>query len=496
MNITGENATTLKHQSTIEAITSIEQSLKNSKEPTKKLRHSLKNLCFFSPEQKFIDPLCGILLSEMIEETKCFKLACFHLISHAHYAHTTPKVPKVLEKISQVLTSKKITDQAAFLYRVLFFLGSRLDTHIDLVINTTISLLSTPASEITKVQKKGIFGKETVSPFEPLIHEVISLLVDLPKFEKTSQMVLSADGIPKKLLELYKMSPLIYKQRILHFLGRLNNIPDVLNKIGTKEDFSSLITLQFLSKHRDCYPEVETAIFSQVNSDSYAFYLYLLAQDKLSDHKIMEKIMTMKGESFSVFLSWLSVKSWSPERSFANVAQRLYVATTNNNPTIALTALKILISPETDQDWFQSSLKSILDRFNATMKRRSFGSFANMLSVMCKVDAQEEFERNYLPIVSIVFRNYIDMVTEAPFENFMRNIAEKRLSRQFFGMAVQLLSEVPAVDTVIYIFYGAALLENYSEPEIFEAFKGRAEKYLQSADPSLKTVYNTLILKQ
>lgn len=496
MLISGENATTLKHQSTIEAITSITQSLANSKEPAKKLRHSLKNLCFYSPDQNLLGPLCDILEREMKEETKCFKLTCFHIISHAHFAYTAPIVPSLLDKIAKTITSKNITEQASYLYRVLFFLASRLPSCTDLLIKTTISLLSNPPSEITKVQKKGLFGKENVTPLLPLIHEVVSLLVDLPDFERSAIQILRSDGMPRKLAEIYKILALPYKQRILHFLGRLETIPEDLIKIGTKEDFSSLATLQFLARHRDAYPELETVIMGNINHDQFPFYLYLLARLGTKDSKIFEKIMQMKGDLFSVYLTWLHVKNFYPTTSFATVAQRLYVATTNSNPTIALAAFKVLISPEVDQQWLQSSFKSILDNFNPIMRMKSFASLAKTINVMSMPDDEDGFEIHYLPLIRIIFENYVDMVTEKPFEEFMRGIAEKRLSRLFLSMAAQLLSSVPALDSVIYMFYGASLLEKVSDPGHYAAFKAKAEEYLQNADPSLSTVYRTLILRQ
>lgn len=495
MLITGENATTLKHQSTIEAITSITQSLNNPKEPAKKLRHSLKNLCFYSPEPNYIGPLCEILMREMEEETKCFKLTCFHLISHSQFVQTSARVPELLKKISISFMANKFTEQAPFLFRVLFFLGSKLDKCIDLLSDTIIHILSMPPKEITKVSKKGLFGKETTSPLEPLVHEVVTLLVDLPDFDNVTAKILNSEGMSKKLAGIYQILPPLFKQRLIHFLGRVAKLPDDLVKIAKPEDFTNFLTLQFLARHRTAYPEVENSILEKGGFYSEAL-LFAIANLGTNEPKVIERILNLKGDSFSTCISMILVKKHNPETSFAFVAKKLYVLTKHSNPTIAFSAIKILISPEIDQEWLESSFKSVLDNFNPMMRRKSFAGLANILNVMTTSDNEEAFTKHILPLIQIILQYYVDLVSEKPYESFIKGIAEKGHAKLFLAMAVQLLAALPDIDSVIYIFYAASLLENHTEPDVFNSFKVKAQEYLSNSDPSLNTVYRTLILKE
>ena len=255
MQFVGETLTATTHQSQLEAVTMIMQSLNNPKTPMKKLRHSLKNLCFYKPTANFLNSLTEILKREIKEPTRCFKLTCYHLISHSFLAQASQNVPPLLDYLNKYFKGKDIIPDSELIYRAYFHLCANLPSYHESLLETITYLLSIPPKDITKATKKGLFSKETQSPLEPLIREVIALLVYLPDFEVIAPKLLTPE-LSDKIFCLQRILPQISKNHILHFLGRLNEIPENLKTLLSVKALNSLHTIGYVAKCKDQYNSI------------------------------------------------------------------------------------------------------------------------------------------------------------------------------------------------------------------------------------------------
>ena len=493
MQFTGETLTAVTHQSQLEAVTMIMQSLTNPKTPIKKLRHSLKNLCFYKPTSNFLNSLTEILKREMKDPTKCFKLVCYHLISHSFLAQTSQNVPPLLDHISKYLNGKDINEDADLIFRVYFHLSAYIPSYHQNLIETISHLLSIPPKEITKSTKKGIFGKETTSPLEPLVREVIALLVDLPDFEINAPKLLT-DDLVEKLVALQAILPQPSKEHLLHFLGRLPTIPPSLQCLLSTKSITSLETVGYIAKCKDQYTELITSTVADEKSPVAAALKYELAKLGCNDQFLVDAILNKFKGDFNSMMPLFELKIRSVEIPIDSVATTLYVTTSNTNITLAFLAYSLLVFHNTDKKWLYEMFKNLSASFQPEIRTASLQRLAVVWKAFIKTE--EDFKNLVVPMLITILREYTDAVDPKAYECFVKSIAEKGLSNAYLETCYSMLDNLPSVDTVIYLFYSASLLQATASPAAFQAFKTKAENYLLSADPSLQPVYKTLILKQ
>lgn len=491
MQFSGETLTAVTHQTKLEAITTIMQSLNNPKEPMKKLRHSLKNLCFYKPSPNFLNSLVGIMKRELANPTRCFKLTCFHLISHSFLASTNQQVPSLLDALAKYLTGKEIGKNADLVYRVYFTLSSNIPSYHQNLIETTAAILSIPPMEDMMSQKKSIFGKETISTKEPLVKEVCASLVDLPDFENNAPKLLT-DDIVTKLEELIKVLPQQSKNHVMHFLGRMEKTPEKLQNLMTEKAISpNFLTVQYVAKNKDAYSELITSTLQDESKDSYTLK-YALCVEGSQEQALIDSLLTKMKVSANCLLPLIELKTKYPATNIDRVLSTLYVATSDVNPTNAFLAFNILLFTDIEKkEWLTTTFRLVFSKFapdqRAASMKRLYTTWKSLMT------SDEVFKRIVSPVLTIVLCEYYDAIEAESFQDFIKFLCEKQIANAFLEMGFTILTMLPPNDTVIYLFYGASLVASTATATAFNAFKSKAELFLQSADPSLKGIYNTLI---
>jgi hypothetical protein len=88
---------------------------------TQRVRHTLKNLCFYPPQIPLLKCLFRLFMGELRAQTTCFRLLCFHIIRHSNFMSESPPPPGLVEELSSIVTNVKKPPKNQHLFlRVLF----------------------------------------------------------------------------------------------------------------------------------------------------------------------------------------------------------------------------------------------------------------------------------------------------------------------------------------------------------------------------------------
>ncbi|KAH0790087.1 hypothetical protein GPJ56_005982 [Histomonas meleagridis] len=483
------NNSLTESKNTIDSLPIIINSLSPSS-PLKKIRHALKNLCYYPISSQAIGPLVELFRRELKDHTKIFNLLCFHLINHASIgspaiANLVALLPKEFEQ--QKKPSKHIPE----LYRVFFYLCFYSPQCHQLLIETVSKILSMANTVYSSIQKKGKKSKKS-SPYIPLFHQVINTLLDLPSFETTSVKLFSCEEVLTGFVSIYRNSTITDQIACLNFLSHIPTLPTTLLDLfnDNEQSFKSSFMVDFAVNNKEHFESVIDEILKTEPSNQLRLLQLRLSKQGCTSLHLQESLLRTFQPTASYLLPLLSFLENSNSRiePTKDFLESLYIVCGLPNEQISLLGFMCICFFSEELDWIEQTFVEIINRQILPQK-------ISMISFCIKswTNSLSYYEQN-LPFIkrlfSIVMEKFGECISRKVFTEFVNKFVEINKADELLKIFHNTLLKLNDSETVIYTFYGASLIWNFCENIKFEEFLKDANGYIENADQAIKLVFD------
>lgn len=468
-------------------------------EKNKKNRHSLKLLCFHPTSASTLPVLIDLFKEEFKAKTDYFNLLCFHLISHAPLAGSSPQISELIQSIGKLITtfSKKPNKKLFQFYRVLFHLCFFSTIQHDYLLGIIEKILTLNVD----------LNKESMKPYSDLIHECLFLLVDLPDFENTATNLMTRPPVVTALLNIYKStSETRNKLSILNFLSRISSecfylglspnnpklkIPIDFFNIIEKNDqlLDSAIPSNFLIYNYDNFlPHISALLQKKIVSSSRIVQLRLI-ETKGPNEILLDSITRQITPKESFLLPLLRLLERVPRGAVdPKILSTLFQVCQAKNATVAFISFMCICFISDEIEWIKKYFVKIMNVFSYTPRC----SIANMAlkSWIAALDDAEGNKHFIIPLFEILLMQHGNCIDQINYEIFLQKVVQERCSDAFLKVFRDCLNNLPPFESVIYILYGASQLRDLAEPDTIESFMKAAKKYMNTGGPGMQNFYS------
>lgn len=533
--LTNENAVSGNLKG-IESLQSILKSITDPSSSAKKLRHSLKDLCFQSPSPQLLEALFNLFKKDVKTQSEYFILLCHNIIMHAHFSNAIPQTQNFLEFLSQSIASdsKKTLKSLELLYRVFFNICHYTPSCQSLVVNTVSYILTLNLDFLKKKPKRKSFvGSSLKNPHQDLIVECIMLLNDLPYFNSTVTELLSKADVVQGLVNIYNNFT-DENKHILAFLSRvcsekiqipaeiLSQIPSegsvitansfaaqyfVSNLEKFKPHIKHLFDQQTMSSNSIDIPierkhlndkkdacVVELDVDSRENSTSL-IQLQIISDFETPPALIFDTISSDfdKNESSLYPLLKYLEKTTRIEKPDPKITKTLFKYCQGRNVTLAFLSFMCICFISDEIGWINTYFIEIMDKLSYTGK-------CQMVQMLLKswvyaLDHAEQNKTFVRGLFELLIMKFGDCIDQSTYTTFINKVVSSGCSNDFIEIFTQALHHLPSTESVIYVFFGASLLRGNTEQGYFDNFLQAANAYIQYAGPAMLSFYRMTIDK-
>ena len=500
-----------------ESITQIVNNLSSSPSNASKIRHSLKNLCFYSPTIPAVSPLLELFKHELKDQSKYFKLLCYHLISHASLASSSTQTVNLISTIAKTLNSqKKITKAAPDFFRVFFYLSFFVPMTHNTLIDTIAKIITADLGFLSEKGKKGrskSLKPSSQNAISDLIYECVKLLVELPNFEELTKSLFQKSGVVDGFVNIYKNFGKEYKLAILGFLSNIKynsqivQVPPQLLDIINPEDniIDNVVTAGYLINHHSKFgPQIQSLLEKKATSTRLIQYKLLSFEDLNSISSIGSLneptkavgnfVMSYIKPQSSSLLPLLKYLEKVPrlESVPVDVQRNLYQACQDSNITVAFLAFQCVCFLSDEMEWISRFFSDSLNQLSLAA-RKSIGI------ALCQswIEALNHSENK--KFVCTLFQKFImefgNCIDQKIYREFMLKVIETGCSDNFMEIFEEAFEKLPSEESIVFIFYGAAMLKKHTDPTLFARFIDSTNEYLETACPSMIALYENIFSK-
>ncbi|OHT00133.1 hypothetical protein TRFO_08132 [Tritrichomonas foetus] len=486
-----------------ESLPQIVNSLSAGPSNVKKVRHSLKNLCFYPPSATVLNPLIDQFKHQLKDQTKCFKLLCHHLITHAPLASSSSQTGDFINTLSKTICDmKKPAKSIGDLYRVFFYFCFYTPSMQPMLIDTISKIITVDLSFLTKKKKKNkLLGSSHKSHVPELILECVQLLVEIPNFETSVRDLFQKEGIVDGFINIYKSFGMEYKRSILTFLSNIKSdsqivqVPPPLLDIINPEDniIDNISTANYLINHHEKFSTQIISILEKKNVPSTNLLQYRLLLKSGPSQVIYDSIAAQIEPQECNLLPLLKFLEKSPRGTVSPEVERtLYAACQDNNITLALISFMCVCFISDETDW-------ICNFFVDTMKKLSHTARFSLVLMLTRswVEALDHPENK--TFVRALFEKLImefgDCIDQKIYNAFLEKVIQSGCTDDFMEVFRDALEKLPSIESVIYILFGASTLRQHADPSIFAEFLEVAKVYMETAGPAMLSFYEMTLAK-
>lgn len=490
ITLSNENTTNLKDVKSIPKIMkSLTKKRSLASEKNKKNRNSLKLLCFHSPTPQ----TCGIILDLFKEEfktkTECFPLLCYHLINHISFAVSQPQIHEVMDLLSQNLISvgKKPSKRLFNFYRIYFYLCSYLPNHHDMLIQIITKIL------ITTVDR----NKDIFKPVVDLQNQCIQLLVELPNFEQTATDILASPGVIDGIIKIYSTSPdRSTKLNLINFLARISStcknlkVPSgIIDVINPKDPLIETAEIaDFLIYNQNRFKSELLDLIGKKMAPSTRLIQYKMVELEGPSESLIESITSQLDTSESSLMPLLRLLEKSPRGIVdPGIVEVLYQACQNSSSTVAIIAFICICYISDELEWIIKYFHQTMTKFPYTARSAVVKMLLQSWTVALNdPDGNKTF---VLTLFESLLMKYGDCIDQGVFASFLEKVQLANCSDDFLKVFSNTLNKLPATESVIYILFGASMIQDFAEPETVLEFQNAAKEYMVSSGPGLRSFY-------
>ena len=539
--LTNENTTKGNIKGT-ESLPQISKSLSDSSYNLKKIRHSLKDLCFHSPSPQILANLIELFKKELKTQTDCFILLCHNLITHAPYANTIPQTGDFIITLAKTITesSKKPQKSLDDIFRVFFSLCFYSPSFHSLLFDTVGKILTMSLDFLNKKKKKSIIGGSHKSPYPDLITQCLVYLNELPDFDNYAVLLLSREDVVTGLINIFKNFHSESKY-IYTFLGRLSKqikngkvnfkIPQqILDNIVPDDDFianpfvceymiynpekfkSQIISVLEKSSSQS---EIERKIASsekkiansnsapeeQEDSDKTRISSINLMQLRIVEiednipEMILSSIKSQVESNPSALLPLMRALQKIPRGQISdhNLESSLYKRVQSSNLSVAFISFMCLCFVSDEIDWISTFFVDTMSKL--TYSARCSISLVSMKSWIYALDHPDSNKFFVIELFEKTLNNFGNCLNQTMFSKFLQKVIDSGCADDFMMIFINSLDKLPSIESVIFIFFGAAMLKKHADQQTFQEFLDVAQGYIANAGPAMLSFYNMTVHK-
>lgn len=539
--LTNEN-TTSGNTKGIESIPQISKSLSDSSYNLKKIRHSLKDLCFHPPSAQILANLIELFKKEMKSQTDCFILLCHNIITHSPYANSIPQTSDFILFLSKIITdfSKKPQKSLDQIFRVFFFLCLNSPSHHSLLFDTISKILTMNLDFLNKKKKKSIIiGSSHKSPYPDLISQCLIYLNEMPDFNNNAVLLLSKEDVITGLINIFKNFHEESKY-IFTFLGRLSSqiknkkiqfkIPQlILDNIVPGDDFiNDPFVAEYMIYNPDKFKsqiisvlekpsqksEIDMKIASQEKkianpngelnqqendqttiSSVNLMQLRIVETEENIPELILDSIKSQIESNSSALLPLLFALQKLPRGAISDpqLVSSLYKRVQTSNLSVAFATFMCLCFVSDEIDWLCTFFIDTMSKL--TYSARCSISLVLMKSWICALDHPESNKFFVIEIFEKMIMQFGNCIDQTMFNELLKKVIAADCADDFMNIFINSLDKLPSIESVIYIFFGAATLKKHADKQTFQEFLDVAHGYIDNAGPAMLSFYKITIDK-
>jgi hypothetical protein len=459
-----------------------------------KLRHTLKNLFFYAPSLQIFNPLLELLKLELKKQTKCFKLLCFHVISHSKLATSAAAAPELATELSKTVTAfVKPHKESPQMLRVFFALASNLPQLYPLLVETLTTILTMDISDAYEKKKKvNSHVRETLSK---LLTEAICLLGELPKFDETVVGFLQNKSIPPAIAAISKHLSTESKHQLAMFVGRLQTPPPILLELFEKDDKQILQTpfgVSLLVNNREKFKEVITTNLSAAKGGTLSLLIMrLLEAEGPSDRLSSPIVKEIASKRFTAILPLVEFLKQRPKIVIDEDSMfALYSLSSSDHGLVGFYGLLALSFLTEELDWICGSVCGYLRSVPYTRR----GALIRTLFVTWTTAIEHP---EILPVFWALFEKTLlffgDSIDSATFSKLVQRLAEIGASNDFLQLAILTLKKLPQSETAVHLIQGASVVRENASSEMFSLFVQSAKEFAVNTGPVVMWLCDTIL---
>ena len=458
---------------------------------TKKIRHALKNLCYYPPTTQAISPLIELFTKEIKERSKIFYLVCYNMINHARLAQPS------LNHLATLITKefdiqKKQPKGLPDLFRVFFYICFY--TQQNNILLDTIIKLCENATKIYSEEKKKNKKNKKPSQYNQLFLEMIRLFPSLPDFDNSVNYLFQNEkNIINGLIDIYSNQCNTTKLSILQFLGMVKNIPMALIDLIKNDDnvINGSFVMNYIVNNKEIFGDLINKILASDNSKQLSLLQYKMTYMYGTSQDLFNSLVRTVQPSASYFFTLLLYLEKSPRVKVPDdLLKMLYSICESSNIQVAVQAFMCICLLTDELDWLEITFINLIEKLTFAEKC-SFSSFC-----LKSWSKSINFAETNLPFIkrlfSILMYQYGETLNHLDFIDFCNKFVENN-SDELIQILYNTLEKLPSSETVIYIFFGASIARKFCKPEYFEKFLSLSNEYMQTAGYSMKFIYKMTI---
>lgn len=453
----------------------------------KKIRHALKDLCFYSPTPKMVAPLISILHRELISPSKCIKLVCYHVITHSSFIQATSHLFDLMNALTNAIKECKIK-QIRSVAKVFYTISSIhpiFNVHNIEAVKNTIS--STRLRDAVKAKNMSNFHK----PELQLIIETLHSLKEIPGGEEAFRNIFKTTNSQDCFKTIYKEANIRYKQLIVETISRSNYLNEIFSSIVNLDDKVVLYDARCIGFMMINYDNYEEKINELLKRSPFP-YVKLL-QLKMCEANVLTPNLydsitknIISNDLFLLPLHYYLQKSprmtYSPE-----MIHKVYKSTNENNISVAFLSFLCIHLMIDANEWLCGVLEELFIRMNTEQKTTAISMLLNTWANV--INYQDDFERLVVTMLKLIFIKYGSFINPRSLDHFLSKIIENNLCDKYIKLMIKILKKTKEIDSIIFIITSSRQIKDYTSPIVYEKFFERCKATLNESEPELRLLF-------
>ena len=480
---------------TFETLSQIRSSL-SSGGSKKKIRHSLKNLCFYNPWLQTFSPLLALFKSEIKDQSDCFRLLVFHVINHAPLIPDAPDVVDVVSSLEPVILDfSKPSKRADMLFRVFFHLCKFSREQHERLLNVLAKILSIDMSFAFKKKKKSIVGGKVFTSIPDLIHESTMLLNDLPDLVENGRKLLSDPKVVQGLQDIFKAMERRAKIQILLFVSKVHTSPVQLRDLCLVDETltKAPFAIDVLVSDRERFQEQINSILEKKSGAGLMLLLTRLVDVEGPSERIEKTLLNLLvgSDEAAVLVPLLKFLVKKPMIQMPDEClHSLYMFAEDNDHVKAFHALMCIALVKNEREWIQSFFSKLIEKLPYTQRCAVIDVF---LSYWMEAITFESVQPIFFTLLQTVLVYYGDSVGTTAYAAIVRKILAVGAGRGLISVSIHVLNSLPQIESVMLVLYSAGVMRSTINPTEFGEFWAVMERFRQTAGPALASFYESTL---
>jgi hypothetical protein len=457
---------------------------------TARVRHALKNLCFYPTGIPILKALLDLLEKELQSQTTCFKLLCFHIIRHSRFGRDVPASPEVLAELArQVTMFKKPPKNPLLLLRVLFHLSRFSSIGERTLVKALVAIFThDPSSSGEKKRRSTIRSTDL-----KLLFEAIDLCLDAESY-LLGQVIYDVD-VQHSIANLYPHFPQDNRRQFVRILGVLPAAPNRLVEMLANDDFfgHSPFAVDYLVANDAPYAALLQSRLETPASDTLSLLQLRLLEKEGPTERLLESISRglVENRTFATVLPLLNFLVIRPFGAIhAGALRSLYVAAGDVNDLLAFHAVLCLALFTDEHQWIAKSMRQLLSAATFT-RRRALIQIA--VRGFTRALASPAVLPMFWTMVDLLLGKFEQAVDPVTFSALVKKLVEGGRGDELLQHAQQILKGLPLVESAVILFHAASVARAAASSEANAAFMKFVRSYIESAGPLLISFYNTAL---